>query len=426
MRTTESKGRGAPRSSPADAWKWLRQELLPGTAKEPRAHKAEPYPPCVLVLQWRPPSNGITGPSPGEVLRKLLEIQSPPRSSATTEQKPTRIVKRRFEGQILPHFSASVGGRAPDWVFRGMQRAEYPLLANSRRNQYPFSDVLRDLVSKQLRATSVFRQSRGGGAASELERIKRCLERRGRGFRPSMLGSNLAVRERFCHLHCAAEFQVVRDFADVANDAGLLLFDELGTIPEGEASLVAGEDDWVPCMSTALAQHHGIATKLLDWSRRVKIAAYFSALPPKGDLDRDAEGNMAIWALNAGALASPVLGDERDQSLVRTFRCNHAQHPYLHAQDGLFTWIDEAFQRLWLRERGSWPSVPDALGRDGFGDETVAIKVVFPRSVARDLRNLLRAERISYSTMMPAHDSVSKSLQAFWADRAHEGDLLRS
>jgi hypothetical protein len=47
----------------------------------------------------------------------------------------------------------------------------------------------------------------------------------------------------------------------------------------------------------ALAQHHGLSARLLDWSRRSYVAAYFAA---SDALSMDDAGELALWALDLG------------------------------------------------------------------------------------------------------------------------------
>jgi hypothetical protein len=45
----------------------------------------------------------------------------------------------------------------------------------------------------------------------------------------------------------------------------------------------------------AFAQHHGIPTRLLDWTRNATVAAYFAAA---GHTDSTETEDLAVWALN--------------------------------------------------------------------------------------------------------------------------------
>ena len=352
------------------------------------------YPPCLKIIQWQSENRP---PTPTDILQKLYDVQKPDHSRYGPSQ------------------------RTHEWVFRGMQSADWRLLPTSRREKcetYPFTGLLSSIMTSYHNERSIFWNS-DDSQPGMIKKLNDFLEHYQETdihhfFEAAFNNLDGHVKDRFRTMHLATEFQAVRDFAEIANDAGLIVLDNLDDITEGLAALLAGEEDWRPCMTTALAQHHGVPTKLLDWTRRTKIAAYFAALPPEGKNDK--EGNMAVWALNAGSLPNHSLRNTSEQSLVHVLRCNHAQHPFLHAQDGLFTWINESFQRQWIHQHNEWPSILEALAHDGF-EYPVAFKIVFPRSVAKELRTHLRAERVSHATMMPTYDSVGKSLHAIWADR---------
>jgi len=87
-----------------------------------------------------------------------------------------------------------------------------------------------------------------------------------------------------------------------------------------------------------LAQHHGLPTRLLDWSYSSFKAAHFAATDSIKWRDKSDPPKFSVWALRLSALACmrpiSVAQNQNRVDVITPYRCDNA---YLHAQDGLFT-----------------------------------------------------------------------------------------
>jgi len=169
----------------------------------------------------------------------------------------------------------------------------------------------------------------------------------------------------------------------------------------------------------ALAQHHGIPTRLLDWSFDPHVAAYFACKDVAKALALgkiEPEGECSIFALRkdeAIHMLSAVEGYSEFELVEVT--APYDANPNLRAQRGTFTLVVRRFGRPSVSPK--LPTIEDLLSDYIAGATLVPkprvptlLRFDFPKSECRKLLRFLADLNITAATIYPGYDGATKAV----------------
>jgi FRG domain len=198
-----------------------------------------------------------------------------------------------------------------------------------------------------------------------------------------------------------SEREVLKQFLRFSDSTGLHLPEDTQTLRRWLDLSAKNIEVWPPhelLSIMALAQHHGVPTRLLDWSRHPLKAAWFAA--SEASESEEKAGLLSVWALSIELLE--MLGEGEPKPFI-VITAPSATNPNLRAQEGIFTLAKHIVPGKSTVDRTSF----DELLRASFQKYKVKApgpwfhRVTLPRVRADDLVFDLALEGINRATLFP-------------------------
>lgn len=204
----------------------------------------------------------------------------------------------------------------------------------------------------------------------------------------------------------------VRAFINLADQVGLKVprdsFDQIWNMPFSfsDLSSIAAQSgkygsepdpEEITTIGYALARHHRAPTRLLDFTYRPMVAAFFAAYLGHNENESDLNRQLIVWAIRENALHDDL----------RIVKHRRGEIGFLQAQEGVFLLDTLANEKYWFA--GEW--LPLEYYFVDMVDKGIAYKFSFPFSKRRDLLELLGLKGINMPSLQPSFDNVWEYLK---------------
>ena len=180
---------------------------------------------------------------------------------------------------------------------------------------------------------------------------------------------------------------------------------------------------WLPSKYieiAGLAQHYGVLTRLLDWSRDINVAIYFAISGLMKIEEPKMLKNIVLWVLDTITLNVA----EKDRPGVILYTPEYAGNPNLCAQKGVFSLYSIAndsrgYYEKHFKENDKIVKPFDEIIKEqvnGYNEEPILYKILIPTPQDDELYDYLSKQGYDASLIFPGYEGAAKTIseELYW------------
>ena len=175
-----------------------------------------------------------------------------------------------------------------------------------------------------------------------------------------------------------------------------------------------------------LAQHYGVKTRLLDWSKDINVAIYFAVSGLMKIKESEKPENIVLWILDTTTLKVA----EKDRLGIILYTPNYAGNPNLCAQKGIFSIYSinkdvnvtrvESFKKADKEVKSFDEIIREQVNSNNEGP--ILYKILIPTPQDDELYDYLSKQGYDASLIFPGYEGAAKTIKedTYWENLKNE------